>query len=359
MAAVLDEETLLLGFLSRVSACAVVVVGEDGAIATVNRRTEALFGYESDELLGKPVEVLIPEAQRGGHARQRDAFRAEARPRPMGTGRDLTGRRKDGSQVPVEIALDPFTADGKRFVAAYILDISRRRNLEAGKDEAVSLASHEIRAPITSIGLALSMMSKDMADQVPENLRRILAIADRECRRLRRLVDDYLNLTKLEAGGVPFDMRRLMLGPVVRRAVEAAGALGAPRGVRLTFDDRAPGAAAFIDADRLVQAVTNLLSNAVKFSPRDATVSVALEERGAVLRVSVADQGPGIPAEFRPRIFSKFAQAQGTAPADPREKGTGLGLSLVKAVAERLGGRAGFDSEPGKGSTFYIELPKA
>ena len=353
------DQGLLLGFLSRISACAVVVAGADGRIAAFNARAEDLFGYTGEEALGQPVELLIPEASRPAHQRERAGFHGSPAPRPMGSGRELMGRRKDGTLVPVEVALDPFSADGEPFVAAYILDISRRRSLESSKDEAVSLASHEIRAPITSIGLALSMMTKDMADQVPENMRRILSIADRECRRLRRLVDDYLNLSKMESGGVPFDMKRAGVAALVASAIEGARALGQPRDVRLVLSEPAAPGTALLDADRFAQAVTNLLSNAVKFSPKGGVVRVAVVERGTALRVAVSDDGPGIPDEFRGRIFQKFAQAVGQAPADPREKGTGLGLSVVKAIAERMGGRAGFESEPGKGSTFYIELPKA
>ena len=347
-----------IDFLGALTAFSVVVTDAEGRIVLFNPEAARLFGYEPGEVLGRPVELLVPESQRGAHERQRAAHAGSSQARPMGGGRELSARRKDGGLFTAEIALSPFREDGKDFMAAFIVDVTDRRRIERRRDDAVTLASHELRAPITSIGVALSMIVRELGQEVPERTRRVLLIADRECSRLRRLVDDYLSIARIESGGARFDLRRTDLAPLLGQVVDAASALGEANGARFTLESAAPDAAAVVDPDRLTQAVANLLSNAAKFSPAGGTVAVTLSKADGTVRVSVSDRGPGIPAEFRDRIFEKFQQARGLPDAH-RQRGSGLGLSIVKAIAERLDGRVGFSDAPGGGTVFFIDLPAA
>ncbi len=347
-----------LDILGSLTAFAVVVADAEGHIVRANPEACRLFGYEPAELLGRPVELLIPESQRAAHDRSRAGYAKAPRARPMGALRELCGRRKDGSVFSVEIALEPFRSGDRDYAAAFITDVSERLRLESRKDDAVTLASHELRAPMTSVGVALAMIVRELGDEVPERLKRILVIADRECARLRRLLDDYLSIARIESGGIRFEPRRVELAPLLSSVVDAAQALGEASGPRFAFEGDGHGAAAVVDPDRLTQALANLLSNAAKFSPPGGKVTARVARAGDRVRLSVSDEGPGIPAEFRGRIFEKFQQARELSEVQ-RHKGSGLGLSIVKAIVERSGGTVGFESRPGSGAVFTIDLPAA
>jgi signal transduction histidine kinase len=234
--------------------------------------------------------------------------------------------------------------------------IEEHERLEQLKDEFISVVSHELRTPLTSIHGALNLLVEGKAGEVPPEARRFLEIAYRNSRRVVRLVNEILDLQKIESGGIGLDARPVELGQLLADAVEANGAYAARFEVRIAFDRPSPPLVVQADPDRLLQVLTNLLCNAARFSPRGETVHVRAERTSGLARVCVSDRGPGIPDAFRARIFERFAQAD---PSAPRwREGTGLGLSISKAIVERLGGRIGFESEPGRGTTFHFELPE-
>jgi signal transduction histidine kinase len=232
-----------------------------------------------------------------------------------------------------------------------------RKRLERLKDEFVSTVSHELRTPLTSISGSLGLLMGNAVGILPKSAERLLEIAHTNSARLVRLVNDILDIEKFESGHVVFDFRKIQVRPLVEQTVEAIR--GYAEGLRVRIRIEAAVAVDDIraDTDRLAQVVTNLLSNAIKFSPPDGEVVVAVAKGTEVnvVRISVRDHGPGISADFKCRIFERFAQADAT---NARQKGgTGLGLSIAKQIIDRLGGEIGFAGAPGGGTIFHVELP--
>ena len=207
-------------------------------------------------------------------------------------------------------------------------DVTDRKKVERTKDEFVSTVSHELRTPLTSIQGALGLIVGGALGPTPPEMKAMIDIAHSNSERLVRLINDILDIEKIESGGLEFRLQRQPLSPILRKSIEANAGYAAKYNVRIRFEEGALDAQADVDADRLTQVMANLLSNAEKFSTPGDTVVVTLERRGKMLRISIADRGPGIPAEFRDKIFGRFAQAD---TSDSRKKGgTGLGLSIVK-----------------------------
>jgi signal transduction histidine kinase len=232
-----------------------------------------------------------------------------------------------------------------------------RKQLERVKDEFVSTVSHELRTPLTSLFGSLGLLTGNATGKLPEPTARLLAIAQGNSRRMLRLVNDILDIQKLESGHVAFDLKRVGVGSLLVQTVESIRGFAEGHNVKIRFETAVAVDDVRADKDRLAQVFTNLLFNAIKFSPPDGqvVVTVAKAGDGDRIRVSVRDQGAGISPDFRSRIFEKFAQADATNAL--RKGGTGLGLSIVKQIVDRLGGEVGFDDAPGGGTIFYVDLP--
>jgi signal transduction histidine kinase len=234
---------------------------------------------------------------------------------------------------------------------------TERKRLDRLKDEFVSTVSHELRTPLTSITGSLGLLIGKAVGVLSEPAARLLEIAHNNSQRLVRLVNDILDIEKLESGHAVFDFRKIEVRSLVEQTVESMRGYAGAHGVKVRVEAAVAVDAVRADTDRLAQVVTNLLSNAIKFSPPDGEVVIAVgkEVKGDVVRITVRDHGPGISADFRPRIFERFAQADATNAR--RKGGTGLGLSISKQIIDRLGGDIGFADAPGGGTIFYVELP--
>ena len=275
--------------------------------------------------------------------------------RRMDDALQLLGRRKDGTEFPTEVGLNPIHAGEELMVLCVCVDVTERKRTERLKDEFVATVSHELRTPLTSIAGALGLLIGQWTKDLPESAARLLAIAHANSLRLGRLINDILDIEKIESGHVLFNLRRVDVRSLVAQVIDDIRGYSDTCGVRMELDAESADADTNADPDRLSQAVANLLSNAIKFSPSGGEVRVAVENNGDDLRITVRDHGAGIPDAFKPHIFEKFAQADAT---DSRQKGgTGLGLSIVKEIAGRLGGKVGFQDAPGGGAIFYIDLP--
>ncbi|PXA89391.1 hybrid sensor histidine kinase/response regulator [Caulobacter sp. D4A] len=331
---------------------AVITLNPSGTIETVNKAAEAMFGLPRETLVRRALSQFVDLPDRGQLFVQHLAGGEDL---SKGVLREFVAYRPDGSTFPVEASIGLVRLPEGERIAASVRDISERRRVEKLKAEFVSTVSHELRTPLTSIAGSLGLLVGGAAGALPERAARLLGIAHSNCQRLVRLINDILDIEKIESGQMEFDLRPLDLGDLAQRAVDAMGGLGGQMGVTFKLDVAPNLPPVRGDADRLAQVAANLLSNAAKFSPPDGVVEVKVyAPRPDLLRFSVRDHGAGVPEAFRDRIFSKFAQADAS---DTRAKGgTGLGLAISREIVQRHGGRLWFDSEPGRGATFQFEL---
>lgn len=235
-----------------------------------------------------------------------------------------------------------------------ITDITTQKKNEAMKNEFVATVSHELRTPLTSIHGALGLLVHT-AEELPPKAGKLLSVAFHNSGRLKILIDDILDIEKIESGSMPFDMTPSPLAPLLKDAIEANESYKVDENITIEFDNDAPDIASLIDPNRLNQVIDNLLSNAIKYSPPNGTVRVRLAVEDDKASVSISDEGAGIPDEFRHQLFQKFVRAE---TADNRTRGgTGLGLSICKAIVERMNGTIEFSSRIGVGTTFTVTFP--
>lgn len=323
----------------------VILATPEGRIIYVNRAWREKLGYGADEIQKiNAHDVLHP-------MHQAQVKQNEARLLAGETLRDLerTFVAKNGQEFIVEGLINYKFQDGKPdYVRAVFRDITERKEAERMKNELIAMASHELRSPLTAI-----IGSLEMAVKHPDSSPKMLEMALRNSQRMLGLINDYLDIERIQSGGAPFKLARLELTPLVEHALETNHTLGARTGVTLELAAPLSPAHVKADPDRLAQVLANLLSNAVKFSPPKGTVRVSIARHEEFLRVCVTNQGPGIPEDFQSKIFGKFEQAEGH-----KKGGSGLGLAITKAIVERHGGRIGFTTSA-TGTTFYFELPEA
>ena len=234
--------------------------------------------------------------------------------------------------------------------------VFERKQVEIMKNEFISTVSHELRTPLTSIQGSLALITKGVDDDLPEKHRKLIGIAHKNCERLVRLINDILDIEKIESGNIVFSLSPTEIKPLIEQSIEANQSYAKQFSVSLDFICDADDAKANLDQDRFLQVMTNLLSNAVKFSPAGEIVTVTLRRNADKLKIEVIDRGEGIPVEFRDKIFGKFAQADSSAAR--KKEGTGLGLSISRAIVEKHSGTINFETETGSGTNFFFELPE-
>jgi PAS domain S-box-containing protein len=360
---------------------AVVVSGPDGKIRYVNRTTELLFGYEPAELVGMPLDVLIPSRHREAHRHHVLGYLAASRTRAMGVGLQLTGLRKDGHELPVDISLAPYQADGETLVIAAVRDVTERKAFEERerrlrkaeleireRDEILTIASHELRAPVGSLQLQVGLLQRvatttaqgigSLRDAMGttagelESMRERMAKIERHARRLARLIEQLLDASQLRGGGLPLKVEETDLTDLTREIVATLRDEVERTGSRLTINAARPVLGHW-DPVRIEQVIANLVLNAAKFG-RGNPISVHVEGDDHRGRVSVVDEGIGISAEDRDRIFLPFERAVAAGGV----MGLGLGLFIARQIVQAHGGSLTLESVPGVGSTFRVELPR-
>ena len=464
----------------------IVTISESGLIELFNPAAERMFGYRSEEVVGKNVSMLMPEPYHSKHDGHLAGYLRTGQAKIIGseTGRDVMGRRSDGSVFPMTLRVSEFFLEGRRQFIGSIDDITERqritealraselqlrqitdaiptvigyldleqrfrfhnkayeellglsfeqinghtltevigqsaykliqdkveevlqghvvryeriqttpqgglkiyamhlfprygegadkgkvlgvfangtditelKRIDRMKTEFISTVSHELRTPLTSIRGSLGLIDGGVAGEVPKAVKNLVGIAKNNSERLIRLINDILDSEKIESGKIRLDLQAVDIRQLVQQTMAAMDGFAVQNSVKLRLQAPDAPLKVHIDSDRMIQVLTNLLSNALKFSPPQSTVDVNVLRVAGQVRVEIVDHGPGIPEEFRGRIFQKFSQADSS---DSRQKGgTGLGLNISKALIEKMGGQIGFSSEVDAGTTFFLELPE-
>jgi PAS domain S-box-containing protein len=322
----------------------------NGYFKQLNPAWERALGWPAAELMARPYIDFI-------HPDDLPATLREAQKLALGGATiDFENRYRTRDGGYLWLSWRAASVSGQGLIYAAARDISERKRVEKMKDDFISVVSHELRTPLTSIRGSLGLLVGGVAGELSEKARSLAVVADRNSDRLVRLVNDILDIEKIESGTMVLRPTRVDLMTVVEQAVDSNRAYANLYNVDLRIVAAVSGAAAWADADRIQQVLANLLSNAAKNSPRGTPVEIRVQHRGDELHVAVADRGKGIPLEFQPHVFEKFAQAETSS---ARHKGgTGLGLAISKAIIERHNGRLWFETAPGAGTTFTFALPE-
>jgi PAS domain S-box-containing protein len=326
----------------------------NGLVRFANPAAARMLATTADSLIGKPVHELLHGPATSDRQCGEDCQLKRAAGHHTSSAGEDTILRTDGTSFPAEYFLTPILDQG-HFSGSVLSfrDISQRYALDRLKDEFISTVSHELRTPLTSIRGALGLLSSGILGEVNDKAANLLRIALTNSDRLVRLINDILDLERIQSGREPLTFRPVQLAEIIRQAIDGMQPVAEAAGVLLIHDPTQVEIAA--DADRLLQVLTNLLSNAVKFSPPNSTISVMLHPGISGVTLSVIDQGRGIPADKLEAIFGRFQQVDAS---DSRQKGgSGLGLAICRTIVLQHSGRIWAERNPVRGSTFRVFLP--
>ena len=376
----------------------ILVVNQQGDIVRFNPSAEKLFGYASAELIGKKIEILIPQRFAHNHTSHRDQYANNPHSRPMGLGMELWGLKKDGSEFPLEISLSPFESPEGRYIMAFIMDITIRKQaeekqknysvelerqvknrtlileeaiqeLEKSKKELhmalqkekelnelksrfVSMASHEFRTPLTTMMSSLSLVTRYGENNDKDNQLKHVGKIKNSINNLTDILNDFLSVSKLEEGKVenlpePLDIK-LFMGEIISDMQSMAAA------EQLIVQHHVGKSQVNVDRKLLKNILFNLISNAIKFSPADATIDLHILVNNSTVRIDVSDRGIGISKEDQKHLFERFFRGQNAT----HIQGTGLGLNIVARYAELMNASLDFVTAENKGTTFTIIIPQ-
>ncbi len=365
---------------------AILEVNPDGKIMLLNEAAERMFGYSRGELLGSNVENLVPAAMRGGHAQHRASYASHPKTRPMGTGLELQGQRKDGSLFPVEISLSPNWIEGSLHVIASVRDITERKHVEGRiqalreqytaeltakneqlearnqeveranrlKNEFLASMSHELRTPLHTIIGFSELLTEQLEGPLNQKQQRFVGHILQDARHLLELINEILDISKIESGRVELKREEFDFGQCIDEVLAGIQQHAAAKNIRLE-NRNSFSTNLYADRLRIKEVFYNLLNNAVKFTPEGGRVWVESTADDKHLQVLVCDTGIGIAENEQSAIFDKFYQIE-NAMGHARE-GTGLGLAITKHLVEIHQGSISLESRPGQGSKFKVTFP--
>jgi len=341
---------------------AMIIIDDKGKIALVNRQAEEMFGYARHDMLGKPIEMLIPSRLHGAHVGHREAFLSNPRLRPMGIGRDLLAMRNDGSEFPVEISLSPVHAASRRFVSSVIRDVTERKRMEdeiiAARQEAerankansafLAAASHDLRQPVQALSLLNGALRRTVTD---ERALEMVDFQQHSLTAMTNLLNSLLDISRLDAGAVTPELEDFPIQRLIDRLSDEFARQAQHHG--LEFSSTACPTIVNSDPNLLAEIIQNFVSNAIRYTDK-GSVRLECESLDGNCVIKVSDTGIGIAEDQLEEIFREFHQCK--APGASKE-GFGLGLAIVKRLADLLGLTIHVQSDIGKGSCFTVTMP--
>lgn len=330
---------------------AIMTINENGQIQSINPAGEALFGYTSAEVSGELISTIIPELKPQSNTENNTSKLLTL----SGNRRDSYALHKDSTRIPIELAISTLEINDRTLYTAIIHDLTERTKVDRLKDEFISTVSHELRTPLTSIKGALGLIMGGVLDSSPEKMKEMLSISYENCGRLERLINDLLDFNKHQSLETPLQISPIEINALLEKALLSNQGYADKYDVSYSWKPAEEKIYINGDEHKLMQVLSNLLSNAVKYSNKGAQVVISTTHNTHEIRVSITDTGSGIPLEFQDKVFEKFTQADSSDTR--RVGGTGLGMAITKTLIEKHGGRIGFDSTPGQGSSFYFDLP--
>jgi len=376
----------------------ILFADEKGEIVRINPSAEKMFGYANGELLGKKIEVLIPRRFAGGHTGHRETYAAQPQPRRMGEGRDLYGLRKDGTELPVEISLSPYSSPGGKFTIGFIVDVTMRRQAEERmktysaeleqqvknrtlileeaveelertkkdlhkalakekelnelKSRFVSMASHEFRTPLTTMMSSLSLLNVYEEKKDPVNHGKHVGKIKTSINNLTDILNDFLSVSKLEEGktkNIPEELNFKVFIIDVLAEMKSMTLNG-----QTTIHHHVGNDNASLCKKSLKHILFNLISNAIKFTPEGGSIQINTYVFNSSVKIHIKDTGIGVPNEDQKHLFERFFRARNAT----HIQGTGLGLNIVARYVDLMGGTIDFESKENEGTLFTIVIPQ-
>ncbi|VAW67143.1 hypothetical protein MNBD_GAMMA08-1626 [hydrothermal vent metagenome] len=334
---------------------AIITIDENSEITGFNMSAEKIFYYKAEEVIGKNISILLPENKRQSHDDYMES-KSIFHSRIINQIRDLEGQRKDGSLFSLELKVTPMISENEKGYVGVLRDITERKRIDKMKSEFISTVSHELRTPLTSMHGAIELIKSVASDELSEQVKKLLQVADNNSQRLLLLINDILDVQKIESEQMFFDFHCIEVLPFVQKSLDDNIGYGEEYGVKFLLSSSDAKICILADKNRLMQVMANLLSNAAKFADKDSVVDIAVSRSSeGFVKISVKNNGTEIPDAFRHKVFEKFTQLDSS---DTRSKGgTGLGLSIAQVIIKKHKGNIDFISKDGV-TVFYFELPE-